>query len=456
MISLDNIKNVYFLGIGGIGMSALARWFNANGYKVGGYDKTSTALTQTLSSEGMDIHYDDKVGRIPTLFYQKETSLVIYTPAIPQDNLELIYFRGEEYALYKRSQVLGMLTKDIFTIGIAGTHGKTTTSSMTAHLLKNAGLEVSAFLGGITANYNSNMLIGDKKGVVVIEADEYDRSFLTLYPNMAVVTSTDADHLDIYGNHDSVLESFTLYVNQIKEGGKLFLNHGLSLDTPAHVSKVSYGTNTEATSQASNVRVVEGAFLFDYQYNEVVIKDIKLQLPGFHNVDNACAALSIGVALGIAPELLKQGIETFKGVKRRFEFIAKNADTVYVDDYAHHPAELKAFISSAKALFPNKKLTVFFQPHLFSRTKDFADEFAESLSLADCVYLLDIYPARELPMPGVTSEIVFKNIHSAEKHLITKEQIPAIVSENKFEFVATVGAGDIDKYIDVIKAIIEK
>jgi len=451
---MKNYSNIYFLGIGGIGMSALARWFKANGFHVGGYDKTPSALTLELEAEGMDIHYDDKVGRIPTAFYQKASTLVVLTPAIPKDNIELVYFTSEKYEIQKRSQVLGLLTAGMTTVAISGTHGKTTTSSMTAHVLKNSGLDISAFLGGITANYNSNLLIGAPNGIAVVEADEYDRSFLTLYPNITVVTSTDADHLDIYGDHQSILDTFNQFVSQIKDKGRLIKRHGLELNVPAHVAEVTYGIG-EGEIFAMNVRVEEGVFVFDYVSAHLQIKDIKLQIPGYHNVENAVAAISVAKFLKVPVAKIKEGIETFKGVKRRFEYIVKNEEVIYIDDYAHHPAELSAFIRSAKALYPQKELAVFFQPHLFTRTRDFANEFSESLSLADRVYLLDIYPARELPIAGVTSEMLLENVTSKVKKVVKKEEVLEIIKNEKLNFFATVGAGDIDRLINSIKELVQ-
>ncbi len=450
---INKSKNIYFLGIGGIGMSALARWFNANGYNVGGYDKTSSPLTEALVAEGIDIHYDDQVGRIPTHFYKKEETLVVYTPAIPHNNIELIHFRAEEFTMMKRAQVLGLLTEGMTTVAIAGTHGKTTTSSMTAHILKHSGLEISAFLGGITANYNSNLLIGAKDGIAVVEADEYDRSFLTLYPSIAVVTSTDADHLDIYGNHLSLMDSFNQFVGQIQKGGKLIYKKGLTLTFPDQVSKVNYGIG-EGEIFAMNVRPGDACFTFDYVSSHLIIRDITLNMPGFHNVENALAAMTVAKHLRVPVDKIKAGVESFKGVKRRFEFIYKSEKTVYIDDYAHHPTEIEACLLSVKALYPNKKITAIFQPHLFSRTRDFAAGFAQSLSLADQLFLLDIYPARELPIPGVSAEMLLNNITCADAQLCTKENLMDLVQNNEFEVLVTIGAGDIDRFVPQIKEVL--
>ena len=454
-MNLSNYKNIYFLGIGGIGMSAIARWFRAQGFVVGGYDKTATELTSRLKEEGMDLHYDDQVGRIPTAFYNKNETLVVLTPAIPKDNVELKYFQDSGYEIMKRAQVLGLLTKDMFTIAVAGTHGKTTTSSMAAHVLKSCGLKVNAFLGGITVNYESNLLIGEKNGVVVVEADEFDRSFLTLYPNIAVITSTDADHLDIYGEADEVKKTFTLFASQIKQGGKLFLRDGLDVGQPKDVEIVNYAYNGESI-KAENLKVENGNFVFDYVSQKHSIKDISMFVPGFHNAENALAAISIALEMGYEPERVKAGIESFKGVKRRFQQILKTDKFVYIDDYAHHPTEIEAFLKSVKKLYEGRKVTCIFQPHLFSRTRDFMDGFAESLSLADQLILLDIYPARELPIEGVSSKVVFEKVSIKDKILCTKSELMGILENLETDVLVTVGAGDIDTFVRPIKELLTR
>ncbi len=452
-MNLSNYKNIYFLGIGGIGMSALARWFRAQDFVVGGYDKTSTELTERLREEGMDIHYDNQVGRIPTAFYKKEETLVVLTPAIPKDNIEWKYFQDNGYAILKRSQVLGLLTKGMFTIAVAGTHGKTTTSSMAAHVLKFCGIKVNAFLGGITVNYESNLLIGEKNGVVVVEADEFDRSFLTLHPNIAVITSTDADHLDIYGEADELKRTFSLFASQIKEGGKLFLREGLDVGQPKGVEVINYAYDG-ATIKAENLRVENGNFVFDYVSKTHKIENIAMQIPGFHNTENALAAIAIAFEMGIEPSKVKAGIESFKGVKRRFETVLKSDKVVYIDDYAHHPTEISAFLKSVKKLYEGKKITCIFQPHLYSRTRDFLDGFAESLSLSDRLILIDIYPARELPIEGVTSKVVFDKVTIKDKVLCTKEELMSILEKEEPEILVTVGAGDIDVFVKPIKEML--
>ncbi len=471
-MNINDYKNIYFLGIGGIGMSAIARWFKAQGFHVGGYDKTETTLTQQLEAEGMNIHYDNKVGRIPTEFYKKAETLVVRTPAVPKDNVELRYFEDEKYVLLKRSQVLGLLTEDLITIAVAGTHGKTTTSSMIAHVLQHAGANVSAFLGGITTNYNSNLLIGkptvkiDKmpnvppfgKHLCVVEADEFDRSFLTLHPDIAVVTSMDADHLDIYGEHDELKKSFNEFISQIKIKGHLIVRKGLDYKIePKKITYVhEYASYPDASSlalfSAHNIRVQDACFVFDYRAKSSEIKDIKLQIPGFHNVENATAAINACILLEVPAELIKAGLESFLGVKRRFEYIIKKEDLVYIDDYAHHPTEIEAFLKSVKALYPNKKLTCIFQPHLYSRTRDFAAGFSESLSIADEVLLMDIYPARELPIAGVDSAMLLKSITSPKKQLVSKSNLMDKVKEINPEVIVTVGAGDIDIFVQPIKS----
>jgi UDP-N-acetylmuramate--alanine ligase len=446
----ENYAHVYLIGIGGIGMSALARWFKAMGYEVAGYDKSATDLTNALSSEGIAIHFDDDVKQIPIEFKNKEQTLVIYTPAIPSNMWELTYFAQNGFNVVKRSQVLGVLTRNKPTIAIAGTHGKTTTSTMVAYILHTAGRKVSAFLGGISANFNTNLLIGEKQEAIVVEADEYDRSFLTLEPDMAIVTSTDADHLDIYNTHEAVKEAFHLFAGKIKNGGLLVSKQGLDLKAPQAIQTIEYGA-PQSTCRAENIRVIDGQFTFDYVSPQTTIKAVTMQVPGFHNIENAVAAITIALHQNVQAEQIKEALLNFKGVKRRFEYVVKNQDLVYIDDYAHHPAELEALLSSAKALYPNKKITCIFQPHLFTRTRDFANEFAQSLSLANEVILLDIYPARELPIPGVTSDIIFQNIQSESKKRCTTNTLLNVLSESKLEVVITAGAGDIDRCVPLIK-----
>lgn len=455
---LKQYKYIYFLGIGGIGMSALARWFKINRFEVAGYDRTPTALTDTLQKEGILVHFEDSIALIPTDFLQDITeTLVVLTPAVPADHLEYNYLKTKGFTIQKRSQVLGLIAAEMFTIGIAGTHGKTTTSSMTAHLLRHAGVNCSAFLGGITQNYGTNMLLNKpannlKKVPCVVEADEFDRSFLTLFPEIAIVTSTDADHLDIYGSHASVLDSFSAFVSQIKPDGRLFMRKGLELADKTRAQVAEYSLN-EGDYHAENVHIDNACFVFDAVYPNGRIKKLSLQVPGFHNIENAIAAIAVGLEVGLSEEQIRAGISTFGGVKRRFEYYLKTDTKVLIDDYAHHPAEVSAFLSSAKALYPDRHITAIFQPHLYSRTRDFAKDFAQSLSLADSVVLLDIYPARELPIEGVSSDLIFNHI-TCDKVLCTKSELVELIKNRPTDVVATIGAGDIDRYIEPIKTIL--
>jgi UDP-N-acetylmuramate--alanine ligase len=468
-MTLDRFQYVYFLGIGGIGMSALARWFGVNGFVVAGYDRTPTALTDALQAEGMAIHFTDDVEQIPVAFRENvDKTLVIYTPAVPKTHQEYSYLTEHGFTLQKRSQVLGLIAGQMNTVGVAGTHGKTTTSSMVAHILRDAGVNCAAFLGGITNNYGTNFLLNEpaddlRSVVCVVEADEFDRSFLTLHPHLAIVTSTDADHLDIYGAHDAVLDSFGMYVSQIEpisvgggpsEPGVLFMKKGLSLADKTRANVQTYSLN-EGDYHARNLRIENATFSFDLVYPAGVIANIALQIPGFHNVENAIAAGAVALQLGVAPEAIRQALGNYRGVKRRFEYVLKTDQAVLIDDYAHHPAEVEAFLSSVRALYPDRELTVIFQPHLFSRTRDFAEGFAQSLSLADNVLLLDIYPARELPMEGVTSELIFRDIRAKTKRRCTKDDLLKIVSSERPTLLVTVGAGDVDQLLPQLKSRLE-
>ncbi|QPH41118.1 UDP-N-acetylmuramate--L-alanine ligase [Pedobacter endophyticus] len=445
-MELSKINRVFFVGIGGIGMSALARYFAKRGQVVCGYDKTRTKLTEALEREGILITYIDEASALPLAFLDNhDDTLVVYTPAIPKDSKILNHFIDHVFALKKRSEVLGIISKGMFCIGVAGTHGKTTTSSIVAHILKDTGYDCTAFLGGITSNYNSNVLFG-KNNVVVVEADEYDRSFLTLHPDIAVVTSMDADHLDIYGDKSHLEESFRLYANQLKENGTLYAHEGLPLE-----NSVSYAASATAEARAENLRVAGSKFVFDYEDQSTSIKNIELMLPGKHNVENTTVAIAIALKLGIDAGKIKAAVANFKGVKRRFEYIVNNNDQIYIDDYAHHPEELKACFDAVRQLYPDKKLTVIFQPHLFTRTRDFADEFAKVLSTADELMLLEIYPARELPLEGINSQFLLDKITSNNKKVCGKDFVIQHVKETKPELILTVGAGDIDTLIDPLK-----
>ena len=448
-----NYDMVYFIGVGGIGMSALARWFNASNYNVFGYDKTPSELTTKLQNEGISVHFEDDVQNIPTNS-SKENTLVIYTPAIPKEHKELIYFKEKGYEIKKRSEVLGEISEAYFTVAVAGTHGKTTTSSMIAYLLHNAGVDTTGFIGGITTNFNSNLLIGKtEKAIAVIEADEFDRSFLHLSPDIAIITSTDADHLDIYGDADELKNTFKKFVDKLKEQGKLLISQKAneSLDVGFGLE---YGLEGNDVS-AENLRIGDGVFAFDYVDRKNRINNLELSLPGFHNVENALAAIKSALLLGVTPDKVKEGIATYKGVRRRFEFVYKSDDRVYIDDYAHHPEELNSFIDSTKALYPEKKLTVVFQPHLFSRTKDFSAEFASALDKADKVLLMEIYPARELPVEGVNSALILDKMQLANKQIIAKEELIDTLRKADFEVLATLGAGDIDRMVPEIKLLLE-
>ena len=453
---LKDISRVYFIGIGGIGMSALARWFRHSGCQVAGYDRTATLLTAQLENEGIAVHYEDGVAQIPESFRRPGGTLVVYTPAVSPGHRELAFFRADCFEILKRSQVLGRLTQDLFTVGVAGTHGKTTTSAMVAHLLTVAGKNCTAFLGGITQNYGTNLLLGKEntgeEPVVVAEADEYDRSFLALHPDIAVVTSMDADHLDIYGSHAEIQKSFRDFVGQIKPDGTLIAKKGLPLPPPSHVRAYTYAQGEEADFWSGNIRIEAPYFVFDLHTPTGTISDLQIQVPGFHNVENAVAAAAVALQLGVSENSIRHGLETCRGVKRRFEYIYRSESTVYIDDYAHHPAEVAAFVRSVRALYPGRKITAVFQPHLFSRTRDFAAGFAESLSLADEVILLEIYPAREQPMDGVTSQIIFDGISAPAKQLCRKSELMGILSHSQPDVLLTMGAGDIDTFIEPIRA----
>jgi UDP-N-acetylmuramate--alanine ligase len=462
--SLAGIKAVYFIGIGGIGMSALARYFHAKGVSVSGYDKTETPLTKELMAEGIAVHYTENVDAIP-----KDVDLIVYTPAVPATHAELIYYKEQEYAIVKRSDVLGAITNESFNICVAGTHGKTTISTMIAHVLRHSGYGCNAFLGGISSNYNTNFW-SSETGVAVIEADEYDRSFLKLSPDIAVISAVDADHLDIYGDEASVQDAFVAFGNKIKEGGLLLSKFGLKRMREIGVlKKLSYSvTNDAADISASNIEIDEGGYRFDVKLPDKIISDLKLNVGGLHNVENAVAAIGVAHQLEIEPQKIRAAIADFKGVKRRFEYVIplRKKQTgsyeypVFIDDYAHHPEELKTLLKSARSLFPQRRLTVIFQPHLFSRTKDFAPQFSHSLSIADTILLLPVYAARELPTEGVTSELIAKGMENDNVRVLSKEEVLAWASEKDWdkefgEVIITAGAGDIDTLVQPLKKIIE-
>lgn len=466
--NVDGLSRVYFLGIGGIGMSALARYFNAKKITVSGYDKTETVLTKQLAAEGIKIHYEDNIELI-----DKQTELVIYTPAVPNNHKELNYLIANGYRLVKRSEVLGAITNSSYNICVAGTHGKTTTSTMAAHILKHSGYGCNAFLGGISVNYDTNFwmqenvsVAGNDKEVSVVEADEYDRSFLKLSPDIAIINSMDADHLDIYGTAENMEQAFIEFTERIKPGGLLLSKYGLKraadLKATAHIT--FHLQNENANVYATNIRMQNGSYLFDVQVMDDKIKDVLLNMGGQHNIENMIAAITVAHHLKIDEDKIKKAVADFKGVKRRFEYIVKQSfaagdtldGTVMVDDYAHHPEELRALILGAKKLFSKKKCTVVFQPHLYSRTKDLADGFAETLSLADEVILLPIYPARELPIAGVESEMILHKMNIENKKVLSKEALLEWVKDYKTGLLITAGAGDIDTLVQPIKEILIK
>jgi UDP-N-acetylmuramate--alanine ligase len=451
VIDINNIQTIYFIGIGGIGMSNLARYFAAKGATVGGYDKTPTTLTQQLEAEGMAIHYTEDVALIP-----KEVDLVVYTPAIPAQHAELVYYQQQGQTMLKRSQVLGAIMQHSFSVGVSGTHGKTTTTTMLAHILRHSGYGCNAFLGGIAVNYNSNFWTSDNP-VCVAEADEYDRSFLQLNPDIAIITSMDADHLDIYGTVEAMEQAFVDFSCKIKPGGLLVSKYGLKRGNELTASQhITYsGTDTAAMAHAANITMQAGSYYFDVVLSGQTMGGFALHMGGMHNVENVVAAIAVAHHLQIDAEKIKAAVADFKGVKRRFEYMTAPAENpVLIDDYAHHPEELRALITGAKGLFPDKRCTVIFQPHLYSRTNDLAGEFAQVLDLADEVVLLPIYPARELPMPGVSSEMIRERMKLANKQVIDKEGLLEWLAERSFELVITAGAGDIDTLVLPIKEIL--
>ncbi len=452
------IGGVYFIGIGGIGMSALARYFLSRGSKVSGYDKTATALTKELEAAGAKIHYEDNVDLIP-----KDVSLVVYTPAIPAGHKEWQYYRENGYKVVKRSDVLEIITKSSFNICIAGTHGKTTITTMTGHLLRDSGYGCNAFLGGISVNYGTNFW-SHERDVCVVEADEYDRSFLKLSPDVAVITAMDADHLDIYGTAEAMEEAFIDFSKRLKPGGLLV--HRLGLERSSELvaeRKLTYAAQDEkADVHARNLQMVNGSYLFDVYIKGEVISAVKLNMGGMHNVENALAAIAVASSLGIEKDKIRDAVASFRGVRRRFEYVLLNERIALIDDYAHHPEELRALISSAKALFPDRHCTVVFQPHLFSRTRDLADGFAESLDLADEVILLPIYPARELPVAGVTSEMILQRMKGERKGVMEKDamlkwmELNFSAKQGAKEVIIMAGAGDIDTLVQPVKLILEQ
>lgn len=459
-MDINKISAVYFVGAGGIGMSALIRYFLSKGKQVGGYDKTPTGLTEQLNCEGAIIHYEDRVDLIPDAFTNPADTLVVYTPAVPESHTELTYFRSNGFEIMKRARVLGEITISNRGLCVAGTHGKTTTSSMLGHLLKQSHVDCNAFLGGILKNYDSNLMLSDSSDLTVIEADEFDRSFHWLTPYMAVITSADPDHLDIYGTAEAYRESFEHFTSLIRPDGCLVMRKDINV-TPRlqpGVKLYTYSAAEGGDFHAENIRIGNGEIYFDFAGPGVRIPDVQLGVPVKVNIENAVAAIALAWMNGVTPEEIKQGMTSFAGPKRRFDFHLKKENKVLIDDYAHHPAELKASILSVKELYAGRKVTGIFQPHLYSRTRDFAADFAASLSLLDELILLDIYPAREEPIAGVTSQIIFDNVTIPFKKLIRKGELLDLVAAeaDTFDVVLMVGAGDIDRLIDPVKQILDK
>jgi UDP-N-acetylmuramate--alanine ligase len=447
-MNINQIHNVYFIGIGGIGMSALARYFKFIGKNVCGYDKTPSSLTTELISSGIDIHFEDNIKFIPAS-YTVENTLVIITPAVPKQHTEWNYFLDKKYEVKKRAEVLGIITKDTFCFAVAGTHGKTTTSSILGHILYESGADVTAFIGGIVENYNSN-LIGSGKTVTVVEADEFDRSFLHLHPNLACVTSMDADHLDIYGDDASIKASFKEFANKVSNKENLFVINGLPLEG------ITVGIDYDSKVIAYNIKIENGWYVFDVKTPTETIKNIKFGLPGKHNLTNALLALAMASKFGTPTESIAKALATFKGVKRRFSFQIRKENLIYIDDYAHHPTEINAVHQAVRELYPNKKVLAVFQPHLYSRTRDFADDFAKSLAQFDEILLLDIYPARELPMGGITSSWLLNKIENPNKKLVEKESLIGLLKTSNAPVIVTIGAGDIGEMVLDIKNVLDE
>ena len=448
-MNLNQIQNVYFIGIGGIGMSAIARYFKFIGKNVAGYDKTPTHLTEELEQEGIQIHFEDSIALIGQEYLNKENTLVVITPAVPKSHSEWNYFLDNGFVVKKRAEVLGIITKDTFCFAVAGTHGKTTTSSILGHVLYESGADVTSFLGGIVENYNSN-LIGNGKTVTVVEADEFDRSFLHLHPNIACITSMDADHLDIYGDKASIEASFIEFANKVEDKTKLFVTNGLPLKA------ITVGVNDDSQFVAKNIRIEDGWYVFDVETPTETITNLKFGLPGRHNLTNALLALAMAKTFGTPTDAIAKAFLTFKGVRRRFSFQIRKPDFVYIDDYAHHPTEINAVHQAVRELYPGKKVLAVFQPHLFSRTRDFADDFAKSLSQFDEVFLMEIYPARELPMEGITSSWLLDKMENKNKRLVQKSELIALMQASDAPVVVTIGAGDVGEMVPEIKKALEK
>jgi len=455
-MNLSRTDRVYFIGAGGIGMSALARYFLSQGKAVAGYDRVSTVLTDHLVREGMDLHFEDQVEKIPGDFRDPKTTLVIYTPAIPASHSQINWFGERGFTLVKRAKALGEVFNEGRGIGVAGTHGKTSISTMVSHVLHGSDLGCNAFLGGISKNTGSNFYLDRDSSIVVAEADEFDRSFLTLYPEVAVLSSMDADHLDIYNTEENIRKGFEAYLAQIRSGGSLVLKHGLKPVLPAGVEVFSYALeDTRAHYYALNIEASGIGSRFDIQTPGELIQGIDMELPGLINVENAVAAAAAAHIMGVSPGHIAGGLSSYRGVERRFDVQVLSGDKIYIDDYAHHPTAIAAFLGSVRKLFPDRKLTGIFQPHLFSRTRDFAEGFAESLAMLDVLVLMDIYPAREEPIPGVTSSLIFDQVKLNEKYLVEREQVMKVLMEQEPTLLVTMGAGDIMQFVSPIKTWME-
>ncbi len=446
MLMVNNKQHIYFLGIGGIGMSALARYFNSKGVHVSGYDKTETPLTRMMATEGIDIHYNDLGDKAVA-----QVDTVVYTPAIPSDLGEYIAFRNSTIPMMKRAEVLGEISKNYFTIAIAGTHGKTTITSMIAHFLSASGIKVNAFIGGISSNYNSNLILDAEAEIMVVEADEFDRSFLHLHPDIAIISSMDADHLDIYDNKESLRNTFNDFAHQIKPGGKLILFEDLELPNNSNIDVLSYGEKASSNFHYSNAQLVQAYQEFEFIGQKQYVGKYQFNMPGHHNLLNATAAIGACLSVNVDLAQLQGAVASYKGVKRRFERIIDGPNLVLVDDYAHHPTEIRASIAAARQMYPAKRLMGIFQPHLYSRTRDFAEDFAEELAQLDVLVLLDIYPARELPIEGVSSAVLLDKIKLKEKYLLSKDELAAFVVTHSPEVILMMGAGDIDREVYNVK-----
>lgn len=453
-MKVKDVNRAYFIGIGGIGMSAIARYFHANGTTVAGYDKTESDLTRALAEEGMSIHYEDSLEQIPNEFLEIEGTLIVYTPAVPVDHFELNYFQNSNFVVMKRSEVLGMITENHYTIAVAGTHGKTTTSSMIAHLLSGTRKGVTAFVGGIMTNTESNLIIGKKTSPIVVEADEYDRSFMKLNPNYVIITSLDPDHLDIYGEETEMLDTYEAFVKKTPKDGKVVMYSDAGYKINPGNKYTSYAIR-EGDAIADALRIVNGAFVFTYRCGMEKISDIHLEVPGYHNVENALAAITVALDMGMEAKEIRKRMRSYAGVKRRFEYVFRSPRATLIDDYAHHPKEIEAFLKSVRILAKDRKVTAIFQPHLYSRTNDFKLGFAQALDKADEIILLDIYPAREEPIKGVTSKTIFDLMENERKVMVSKEFLIQELDNHDLDVVVTIGAGDIDREVPKVAQYIK-